>query len=76
MRNLILIVLLFVVFWILRRALSSRSGRQASQTTSAPEMMVKCAHCGVNQPISESILTNGRYYCCSTHRHEAESRDA
>jgi len=35
--------------------------------------MVKCAHCGVNQPVGESILANGRYYCSTDHRHEAES---
>jgi hypothetical protein len=28
------------------------------------ERMVQCAHCGVNQPVSESILANDRYYCC------------
>jgi len=75
MRNLFLIVLFFVVLWMLRRALRSRTGKQRSGTVPAPEMMVKCAHCGVNQPISESILTKGRYYCCNAHRLEADSRD-
>ncbi|MBK7354602.1 PP0621 family protein [Propionivibrio sp.] len=75
MRNLFLIVLFFVVLWILRRALRSRTGGQRSSTVPTPEMMVKCAYCGVNQPISESILTQGRYYCCNAHRLEADSRD-
>ncbi len=35
------------------------------------ERMVQCAHCGVNQPISESLLANGRYYCCAAHLRES-----
>lgn len=76
MRNLFLIVLLFVVLWIVRNAFASRRRGQRADAAPAPEMMVKCAHCGVNQPISESILTHGRYFCCNAHRLEAESKDA
>ncbi|TMQ77975.1 hypothetical protein ACCUM_2426 [Candidatus Accumulibacter phosphatis] len=38
--------------------------------------MVQCAHCGVNQPVSESVLANGRYYCCAAHLREAQSDGA
>jgi uncharacterized protein len=40
------------------------------------ERMVQCAHCGVNQPVSESILANDRYYCCAAHLREAQSDGA
>ncbi|MBL0168887.1 MAG: hypothetical protein IPP85_18090 [Propionivibrio sp.] len=76
MKYLLLIALFFVVLWALRKAQSSRSGVQAPPASRVPEQMVKCAHCGVNQPISESILTQGHYYCCEDHRHVAESRDS
>jgi uncharacterized protein len=75
MKYLLLIALFLVVLWALRKAQSSRPGVQAPPASRVPEQMVKCAHCGVNQPISESILTQGHYYCCEEHRHEAESRD-
>ena len=74
MKFLLLIALFFVVWWLLRKARVSRAaGRQPPAR--APEQMVKCAHCGVNQPVSESILTHGRYYCCNAHRLAAEARD-
>ncbi|WP_301103214.1 PP0621 family protein [Propionivibrio sp.] len=76
MKYLLLIALCFVVLWLLRKAQTPpRTGGQAPPTARAPEQMVKCAHCGVNQPVSESVLAHGRYYCCNAHRHEAGSRD-
>jgi len=75
MKYLLAVGLFFFVLWIWRSAQGSRSGKQAPPASRAPEQMVKCAHCGVNQPVSESILTHGRYYCCSAHRHEAEAAD-
>lgn len=72
MKFLLLIALFFAVLWILRKAQSARSAGRPPPAR-APERMVKCAHCGVNQPVSESILTHGRYYCCAAHQHEGES---
>jgi uncharacterized protein len=75
MKYLLLIAFFFAILWMLRRAQSSRSGRRPPPAARAPERMVKCAYCGVNQPVSESILTHGRYYCCDAHRLEADSLD-
>lgn len=76
MKILLLIVLAIaaVLVWRLMQASSRRVRPQAA--TRAAERMVACAHCGVNQPLSESVLARGRYYCCDAHWHEAESRDA
>lgn len=74
MKFLLLMALFFVVWWLLRKVLAARASAHQSPAR-APEQMVKCAHCGVNQPVSESILTHGHYYCCNEHRLEAESRD-
>lgn len=75
MKFLLLMALFFVVWWLLRKARAARAAERQRRPVRAPEQMVKCAHCGVNQPVSESILTHGRYYCCNDHRLEAESRD-
>jgi len=75
MKYLLLLALFLFVLWMLRKIGTSRSGAQPPPDSRASEQMVKCAHCGVNQPVSESILTNGRYFCCSAHRFEAESQD-
>ena len=76
MKYLLLIALFFVVLGLLRKARASRSSRPAPPVARAPEQMVRCAHCGVNQPVSESILTHGKYYCCDAHRQQAVARDA
>ena len=74
MKYLLLIALFFVVLWALRKVQTPRSAGQPPASRK-PEHMVKCAHCGVNQPVSESILTKGRYFCCAEHRREAESTE-
>ena len=75
MKLLLFLALVFIVLWILRKVQAARQGGRSPPASHVPESMVKCAYCGVNQPVSESILTNGRYYCCNTHLQEAESRD-
>ena len=32
------------------------------------EDMVRCAQCGVHLPRSESLVTQGQYYCSAEHR--------
>lgn len=32
------------------------------------EDMVRCAHCGVHLPVSESLRADGKTYCCAAHR--------
>ena len=75
MKYLFLIALAFVVLWALRRGQASRNGDQVPPASRVPERMVKCVHCGVNQPVSESILAKGRYYCCIAHRDDSESQE-
>lgn len=38
------------------------------QDNTVAEDMVRCAHCGVHLPRSESILTGGNFFCCAEHR--------
>ena len=72
-KYLLLIVLVGVVWWRWRNAHASRSSDQAQQAQNKAEDMVKCSHCGVNQPVSDSILVAEHYYCCAAHRRAAES---
>ena len=76
LKLLLLVVSFFLIVAYLRHAGRRRSSRSSSPAERAPEGMVKCAYCGVNQPVSESILTHGRYYCCDAHRQQAGARDA
>ena len=72
MKYLILIALFVAVFLGLRRSRASRFSAKP-HAERAPERMVKCAFCGVNQPISESVVARGRYFCSAAHRQEAEN---
>jgi uncharacterized protein len=72
----LLFALVLCVWWVWRKSASTRStiGRPADKRE--PERMVECARCGVNQPVSESILADDRYYCCPAHLREARSDGA
>jgi hypothetical protein len=65
--------LVIIAVWIWRKSKASGSGEPRPPSEREAEGMVKCSYCGVNQPVSESILAAGRYYCCAAHRHAAES---
>lgn len=72
-KYLLLIALAIVVWWLWRKAQATRSGGQTPPAPREAEQMVTCARCGVNQPVSESILAGGSYYCCAAHRRDAEA---
>ncbi|MET0216609.1 MAG: PP0621 family protein [Burkholderiales bacterium] len=64
---LLVVAIIALVFWLLR---SYRKGldRGQEQRTSIEESMVRCAHCGVHLPRSESISTGGKFFCSAEHR--------
>ena len=81
-RLILIVVAVFVVIWLLRRALAGprsrgggpRSGGGApnaggeAQAPGAPQGdLVSCAHCGVNLPKAEARSAGGRYYCSEEH---------
>jgi uncharacterized protein len=65
--KLILIVLVFAfAWWILgkyRRSLT----RNEPPPTGAAEDMVRCAHCGVHLPRSESRASGEKFFCSEEH---------
>jgi len=67
MTKLILIaVAVFVLLWLLRRALAPRKG-DAPPPGEAKGDLVSCAHCGVNLPKAEARSAGGRHYCSEEH---------
>jgi len=69
LKILLLIVILFVVVMAFR-AYKRVQSRPESPPAPADqvETMVRCAHCGVNLPRSEAILSQGDFYCCPEHQ--------
>ena len=75
MRFLIVFALFGIVWWLLRRIAVARLSQRRQWASREPEQMVTCAHSGVNQPVSESVLVDGRYYCCQEHGRAAAPTD-
>ena len=70
MNKLILLLILGIVAFAIIKSYARR-GQQGSKpecSVKSNEDMVKCAHCGVHMPISESTLSKGNYFCSNEHR--------
>ncbi len=56
-----------VVYWLLK-SYSKQPPKKDNPESS--EDMVRCSHCGVHLPKSESILAGGEFFCSEAHRRE------
>lgn len=65
-RLILLVAGIVVVYWLLKSYRRSASVKQDQPV--AAEDMVRCSHCGVHLPKSESILAGGKYFCSEVHR--------
>jgi uncharacterized protein len=69
--KIILVVLgLVLVYWILkhyRRGVRRGAGPPPARLS---EDMVRCERCGVHLPRSESLVTQGRFFCTPEHQQE------
>ncbi len=65
------LIVLAVGVWLIYRILKgySRSvGHERPTQADSVEDMVRCTQCGVHLPRSESILSQGKFYCSDEHR--------
>lgn len=67
-RILILIVLAWVLYQIIKRMIASINARAANKPEQTPEKtpeqtIVQCAHCGCHVPTSESQIKNDKVIC-------------
>jgi uncharacterized protein len=63
------LILLGACIWLIWQ-IFRKYGKGVSQAR-PPEIeedMVRCARCGVHQAKSQSILSNGKFYCSEEHR--------
>lgn len=65
MSRLLLLVAIAVVVYLLLRSFRKTAPQQDKTVA---EDMVRCAHCGVHLPKSESVMTDGRFFCSVEHR--------
>ncbi len=62
------IILLAIGVWLIITIIKRyNKSLQAPQAKPQNEDMVRCQHCGVHLPKSESLLVNQQYFCCEEH---------
>ena len=68
LRFFLTILAVWLLFYLVRRALRQRRQQTAEKTTARPAVdMVRCSHCGTHLPQPEALQRKGRYYCCKEH---------
>ncbi|OGA10702.1 MAG: hypothetical protein A3D95_01690 [Betaproteobacteria bacterium RIFCSPHIGHO2_12_FULL_69_13] len=65
-RLIVLVLLLIVAVWLIRRALRASAARDATKGAPAGEL-VRCAHCGVHLPRAEARSSGDALYCSDEH---------
>lgn len=73
MSRLIFFAAIAAVVYLLLKSYRSRISAEPPPERAEPpqahaEDMVRCVHCGVHLPRSESIMSGGKFYCSEEHR--------
>jgi len=68
-RLIVLVVLVVLAVWLIRRALKSSTTGPEAQRKPPGEIgqLVRCARCGVHLPRAEACEAGGRLYCGEEH---------
>jgi len=68
--KIILIIAVFAAVYFILRAYARAIGKRgdAPKEGVPTEDMVRCGHCGVHLPRSDSTVSGDRYYCSGEHK--------
>jgi uncharacterized protein len=67
-RLVVLVLLVVVVVWLVRRALRGSGGEtHLRERAESAGQLVRCAHCGVHLPRGEAREAGGLLYCSDEH---------
>lgn len=67
MGKLIFLVLAIVLVWAVLKSYRRSVRRGEPPRAAAPEDMVRCTHCGVHLPRSESHVRDEKFFCSEEH---------
>ena len=71
---LLLIICFALVYWILK-SYKNKIQRRAGNSPVNGEDMVRCTHCGVHLPRSESLASGQSFFCSVEHRRLHQKTD-
>ena len=66
-RLLVLVILVVLAVWLVRRALRASRGGAPSVKPPVQQDLVACARCGMHLPRAEAREAGGRLYCGEEH---------
>lgn len=67
MGKLIFLVLAVVIVWAVLKSYRKAHSRDRAPRAAVPEDMVRCTHCGVHLPRSESHASGDNFFCSEDH---------
>jgi len=70
MRLLILAVVAFVIYTLLRQLLRGWTKKELPPRSSRSGTMVRCALCGLHIPDQEAVRADDKYFCSNNHLKE------
>lgn len=75
------LIIAAVFYWLIKARSSEKdentteSDIEEKTSPKALEEMVRCVHCGVHLPRSESVTSQGEFFCSNEHRLEHQDPD-
>ena len=66
-RILIIMVLVGLGLWLLKKTMGSRKPPPSDQAANQAKL-IQCAHCGARLPATDAVWKEGQGYCSMTHR--------
>jgi uncharacterized protein len=73
--KIVLLVIGLLLAYAVYQSYRKRAGRQGPRTHKGNEDMVRCEHCGLHLPRSESLLASGKFYCSAEHQPQRQKPD-
>lgn len=67
------LLFLFAIAALIYLLFKSFRNHLPQQQQQSAEDMVRCAHCGVHVPVSESVQADGQAFCSAAHRDAGKS---
>ncbi|SFK38651.1 uncharacterized protein SAMN05216302_100570 [Nitrosomonas aestuarii] len=69
------LIIAVLVYWIIKTRTPEETetpddDKAENATPKSLEEMVRCTHCGVHLPRSESVTSQGEFFCSNEHRLE------
>ena len=69
-RLIIIAALIYLAWRVIKRLLAQARPNDSGNSSGNPQIMVKCAQCGVHVPTSDAFSHNGQHFCSQEHQRQ------